>query len=103
MSILPGLPFILGPIANVVGGTVVDMFPRSKAPVVCTIGGIATALCVTLAILADSPYVAAGALIAAGAAWGFQAPAIPPLVPQCAKTGTAGRTYGVVDGIVNMV
>ena len=103
MSILAGLPFIVGLIANVVGGTVVDMLPRSKAPVVCTIGGIATALCVTLAILADSPYVAAGALIAAGAAWGFQAPAIPTLVQHVAKTGTVGSTYGVVNGIGNIV
>src|SRR6202044_2818206 len=69
MSIFAGLPFFVGVIANVAGGSVVDLLPKSKAPVVFVIGGIITAICVTLAILAENPYVAASALIFAGAGW----------------------------------
>lgn len=103
MSIFAGLPFFVGVIANVAGGSVVDLLPRSKAPVVFVIGGIVTAICVTLAILAENPYVAASALIFAGAGWGFQAPAIPSLVQHVAKDGTVGTTYGIINGIGNLV
>lgn len=102
MSLFAGLPFFIGIIANVAGGSVVDLLPRSRAPIVFVIGGVTTAICVTLAILADSPYVAASALILAGAGWGFQAPAIPSLVQHVAKDGTVGSTYGVVNGIGNL-
>jgi predicted MFS family arabinose efflux permease len=102
MSIFAGLPFFVGVVANVAGGSVVDLLPRSKAPIVFVIGGIITAICVTLAILAENPYVAASALIFAGAGWGFQAPAIPSLVQQVAKDGTVGSTYGVINGIGNL-
>jgi predicted MFS family arabinose efflux permease len=103
MSIFAGLPFFVGVIANVAGGSVVDLLPRSKAPIVFVIGGIITAICVTLAILAESPYLAASALIFAGAGWGFQAPAIPSLVQHVAKDGTVGTTYGIINGIGNLV
>jgi predicted MFS family arabinose efflux permease len=103
MSIFAGLPFFVGVIANVTGGSVVDLLPKSKAPVVFVIGGIITAICVTLAILAENPYVAASALIFAGAGWGFQAPAIPSLVQHVAKDGTVGTTYGIINGIGNIV
>jgi predicted MFS family arabinose efflux permease len=102
MSIFAGLPFFVGVVANVAGGSVVDILPRSKAPVVFVIGGIITAICVTLAILAENPYVAASALIFAGAGWGFQAPAIPSLVQHVAKDGTVGTTYGIINGIGNL-
>jgi len=102
MSIFAGLPFFVGVIANVAGGSVVDLLPKSKAPVVFVIGGIITAICVTLAILAENPYVAASALIFAGAGWGFQAPAIPSLVQHVAKDGTVGTTYGIINGIGNL-
>jgi predicted MFS family arabinose efflux permease len=102
MSLFAGLPFIVGIIANIVGGSVVDLLPRSKTPVVFTIGGIATAVCVTTAILSDNAYVAASALILAGAGWGFQAPAIPTLVQHVAKSGTVGSTYGLVNGVGNL-
>jgi sugar phosphate permease len=86
----------------VAGGSVIDLLPRSRAPVVFVIGGVTTAICVTVAILADNAYVAASALILAGAGWGFQAPAIPSLVQHVAKDGTVGSTYGVVNGIGNL-
>jgi MFS family permease len=70
---------------------------------VIVIGGIITAICVTLAILAENPYVAASALIFAGAGWGFQSPAIPSLVQHVAKDGTVGTTYGIINGIGNLV
>jgi predicted MFS family arabinose efflux permease len=99
MSIFAGLPFFVGVIANVAGGSVVDLLPRSKAPVVFVIGGIITAICVTLAILAENPYVAASALIFAGAGWGFQAPAIPSLVQHVAKAAppTASSTASAIS------
>jgi predicted MFS family arabinose efflux permease len=103
MSIFAGLPFFVGVIANVAGGSVVDLLPKSKAPVVFIIGGVTTAICVTVAILADNPYVSAAALIFAGAGWGFQAPAIPSLVQHVAKDGTVGTTYGIINGIGNLV
>jgi predicted MFS family arabinose efflux permease len=103
MSIFAGLPFFVGVVSNVAGGSVVDLLPRSKAPVVIVIGGIITAICVTLAILAENPYVAASALIFAGAGWGFQSPAIPSLVQHVAKDGTVGTTYGIINGIGNLV
>ena len=103
MSIFAGLPFFVGVVSNVAGGSVVDLLPRSKAPVVFIIGGVTTAICVTLAILADNPYVAASALILAGAGWGFQAPAIPSLVQHVAKDGTVGSTYGIINGIGNLI
>ena len=62
-----------------------------------------TAAFVTLAIVANNPYVAASALIFAGASWGFQAPAIPTLVQHLAKDGTVGSTYGVINGVGNLV
>jgi predicted MFS family arabinose efflux permease len=102
MSIFAGLPFFVGIGANVAGGSIVDLLPRSKAPVVFVIGGVITAICVTLAILAENPYAAASALILAGAGWGFQAPAIPSLVQQVAKDGTVGTTYGIINGIGNL-
>ncbi len=102
MSIFAGLPFFVGIIANVAGGSVVDLLPRSKAPVVFAIGGVTTAISVTTAIVADNPYVAASALILAGAGWGFQAPAIPTLVQHVAKHGTVGSTYGLINGIGNL-
>ena len=102
MSLFAGLPFFVGIIANVAGGSVVDLLPRSRAPIVFVLGGITTAICVTLAIVADSPYVAASALILAGAGWGFQVPAIPSLVQHVAKDGTVGSTYGVINGIGNL-
>lgn len=103
MSVFAGLPFIVGIVAGVVGGSFVDMLPRHRAPLAFVIGGIITAIFVTLAIVAENPYVAATALILAGAGWGFQAPAIPTLVQHVAREGTVGSTYGVVNGVGNLV
>ncbi len=102
MSLFAGLPFIVGIAANVLGGSFVDMLPRNKAPLAFIAGGLVTAACVTAAILAENPYVAAFALILAGAGWAFQAPAIPTLVQHVAKDGAVGSTYGVVNGIGNL-
>ncbi|MBR1218801.1 MFS transporter [Bradyrhizobium sp. U87765 SZCCT0131] len=103
MSVFAGLPFIVGIVAGVVGGSFVDMLPRHRAPLAFVVGGIITAIFVTLAIVAENPYVAATALILAGAGWGFQAPAIPTLVQHVAREGTVGSTYGVVNGVGNLV
>ncbi|MEW6640344.1 MAG: MFS transporter [Pseudomonadota bacterium] len=102
MSVFAGLPFIVGIVANVVGGSFVDLLPRHRAPLAFVIGGLITAACVTMAIVAENPYVAATALILAGAGWGFQAPAIPTLVQHVARDGTVGSTYGVVNGVGNL-
>ena len=103
MSVFAGLPFIVGILANLLGGTVIDILPVRRAPLAFVVGGIGTSVGVTVAILADNPYVSAIALIFAGAAWGFQAPAIPTLVQHVSRPGTVGTTYGVINGVGNLV
>lgn len=103
MSVFAGLPFVVGLLMQFVGGSIIDRIPTRMVPVLFVFGGIATALSVTVAIVVAEPYVSASALILAGAFWGIQAPAIPTMVQHVAKPGTVGSTYGLVNGIGNLV
>jgi nitrate/nitrite transporter NarK len=103
MSVFAGLPFVVGLMMQFVGGAIIDRIPTRKAPVLFIGGGIATALSVTVAILVAEPYVSASALVCAGACWGLQAPAIPTMVQHVARPGTIGSTYGLVNGVGNLV
>jgi predicted MFS family arabinose efflux permease len=103
MSLFAGLPFLVGMVAQLVGGSLIDRVPKTMAPVLFVIGGLATAACVTGAIIADRPYLSATGLIAAGAFWGIQAPAIPTMVQRVARPGAVGSTYGLINGIGNLV
>jgi predicted MFS family arabinose efflux permease len=103
MSIFAGLPFVVGLMMQFVGGAIIDRIPTRMAPVLFVFGGIATALSVTAAIMIAEPYVSASALVLAGAFWGIQAPAIPTMVQHVARPGTVGSTYGLVNGLGNIV
>jgi predicted MFS family arabinose efflux permease len=103
MSIFAGLPFVVGLLMQFVGGAIIDRIPTRMVPALFIFGGIATALSVTTAILVTEPYVSASALVLAGAFWGIQAPAIPTMVQHVARPGTVGSTYGLVNGIGNLV
>jgi predicted MFS family arabinose efflux permease len=103
MSIFAGLPFVVGLLMQFVGGAIIDRISTRMVPILFIFGGIATALSVTAAILIAEPYVSASALVLAGAFWGIQAPAIPTMVQHVAKPGTVGSTYGLVNGVGNLV
>jgi predicted MFS family arabinose efflux permease len=103
MSFFAGLPFATSLLAQFVGGAVLDRLPRSSAPVLFVGGGLGTAAAVTASILIDDPYASALAFVLAGALWGVQTPAIPTLVQHLARPGTVGSTYGLVNGVGNIV
>lgn len=103
MSVFAGAPFVVGMVAQLVGGHVIDRVPPGTVPIMFVAGGIATAAAVSLAIVAADPYLSAAALVAAGAFWGIQAPAIPTMVQHVARPGTVGSTYGLINGIGNLV
>jgi predicted MFS family arabinose efflux permease len=102
MSLFAGLPFIAGMVASVAAGSLLDLMPARKAPIVFFIGGATTAASVTTALLVGNPYVAAAALVLAGASWAFQGPAIPTLVQHVAAPGSVGSAYGLINGIGNL-
>ncbi len=103
MSVFAGLPFVAGIAANLVSGSLLDVVPVRRAPIVFVSGGIGVAASVTAALLVANPYVAASALVLAGVFWAFQGPAIPTLVQHVAARGTVGSTYGLINGIGNLV
>ncbi len=103
MSVFAGLPFVVGLFMQFVGGAIIDRIPIRMTPVLFIGGSIATASSVTVAILVAEPYVSASALVCAGAFWGLQAPAIPTMVQHVARPGTVGSTYGLVNGVGNLV
>jgi len=103
MSVFAGLPFVVGLLMQFAGGAIIDRIPTRLVPVLFIGGGLACALSVTVAIVVAEPYVAASALIVAGACWGLQAPAIPTMVQHVARPGTIGSTYGLVNGVGNLV
>jgi predicted MFS family arabinose efflux permease len=103
MSLFAGLPFVVGLLMQFVGGAIIDRIPTRMVPVLFIFGGIATAFFVTAAIVIAEPYISASALVLAGAFWGIQAPAIPTMVQYVARPGAVGSTYGLVNGIGNLV
>jgi predicted MFS family arabinose efflux permease len=103
MSFFAGLPFATSLLAQFAGGAVLDRLPRSSAPILFVGGGLGTSAAVTASILIDDPYTSALAFVLAGALWGVQTPAIPTLVQHLARTGTVGSTYGLVNGVGNIV
>jgi predicted MFS family arabinose efflux permease len=102
-SFLAGLPFVMSLLAQFAGGAILDRLPPGRAPVVFIGGGLATATAVIASILLDNAYASALAFVFAGAFWGVQTPAIPTLVQHLSRPGTVGSTYGLVNGVGNMV
>lgn len=103
MGLLSALPFLVSLGSQFLGGWVIDKLAPARVPVVLVAGSIATAACVTTVVVADSRWVAVAALILANGCWGLQGPAIPTLVQQYAAPGTVGSSYGVINGVGNLV
>lgn len=103
MGVLSALPFLVSLGSGFLGGYVIDRLAPARVPVVLALGAIGTAACVTAVVLTDSRWLAAVALILANGFWGFQAPAIPTLVQQYARPEAVGSTYGVINGLGNLV
>jgi predicted MFS family arabinose efflux permease len=103
MGLLSALPFLLSLGSQFLGGYVIDKLAPARVPLVLVAGSIATAACVTTVVVADSRWVAVAALILANGCWGLQGPAIPTLVQQYAAPGTVGSSYGVINGVGNLV
>lgn len=103
MSIYAGLPFIIGIGASLIGGAILDRMDRNRAPIMFVIGGLSAALMITLAITAGSPNASAAAIVAAGACFGLQTPAIPTLVQHISRPGAVGSAYGFINGVGNLL
>lgn len=102
-GVLSALPFVLSLMSVLVGGMLIDrMLPR-RTPVLLLVGGLGSALSVVTVVIASAPALVAVGLILANGFWGLQAPVIPTLVQHHAAPGTVGSTYGVVNGIGNVV
>jgi sugar phosphate permease len=81
----------------------IDRMPPRRTPVLLLIGGLGSALSVVTVVFANAPALVAAGLILANGFWGLQAPVIPTLVQHNTAPGTVGSTYGVVNGIGNVV
>jgi predicted MFS family arabinose efflux permease len=103
MGVLSALPFLVSLGSGFLGGYVIDRLAPARVPMVLVVGAVGTAACVTAVVLTDSRWLAAAALILANGFWGFQAPAIPTLVQQYARPEAVGSTYGVINGLGNLV
>ncbi|MGG1658265.1 MFS transporter [Brevibacillus sp. NRS-1366] len=103
MGILSSLPFLFSIGSGFLGGYIIDRIPPKRVSILFVIGGIGTALSVSIAIFAGSPVVSAIGLIVANLFWGIQGPAIPSIVQLAAPEESVGSTYGIVNGVGNMV
>lgn len=103
MGLLAALPFVVSLASGFLGGWLVDRLAPARTPLVLVIGSIGTALCASAVVLVDSRWLAAGALILANAFWGLQGPVIPTLVQRYSAAGAVGSTYGVINGVGNLI
>lgn len=97
------LPFLMSLASGFLGGHLIDKLPARRLPLLFVTGSLGTAACVLLVITADADWLATTGLVLAGGFWGLQGPAIPTLVQRHAPPGTVGSTYGVVNGVGNLV
>jgi MFS family permease len=103
MGWISSLPFIVSIGSGFLGGYIIDKIQKKNIVFLFLVGGLMTALFVTIAITAKSPLVSAFCLILANAFWGIQGPAIPTLVQNLSDPRSVGSTYGIVNGIGNLV
>lgn len=103
MGVVSALPFLMSLCSGFLGGWLLDRLPARRLPLLFVVGSAGTGLCVLLVIGADSAWLAATGLILAGGFWGLQGPAIPTLVQRCSPAKSVGSTYGVVNGVGNLV
>jgi len=102
-GVVSALPFLLSLVSGFVGGALIDRLPARRVPLLLVFGGLGAAVSVLVVVLANGPVTASVGLILANGFWGLQAPVIPTLVQHTAAPGTVGSTYGVVNGVGNVV
>jgi MFS family permease len=103
MGIVASLPFIISIGSGFIGGYIIDRIPARKITILFVIGGIGTAISVIIAISSSSAIVTAIGLIVANGFWGIQGPAIPTMVQNLANAKSVGSTYGIINGVGNLV
>jgi MFS family permease len=102
-GIVSSLPFLLSLVSGLAGGALIDRIAPRRVPLLLVCGGLGTAASILVVVFASGPVVATLGLVLANGFWGLQAPVIPTLVQHNAAPGTVGSTYGVVNGIGNLV
>lgn len=103
MGILASMPFIFSIGSGFLGGYIIDRISPKRVSLLFVVGGLGTAISVSIAIFSASPYVSAIGLIVANLFWGIQGPAIPSIVQYASPGQSVGSTYGIVNGVGNLV
>lgn len=103
MGVLAAMPFVVSLVSGFLGGWVIDRLRPALLPVVLVVGSIGAGACLAVVVNTGDRLVAAGFLIAANAFWGVQGPVIPTMVQRAARPAAVGSTYGLVNGVGNLV
>ncbi|MDF2683873.1 MAG: transporter [Brevibacillus sp.] len=103
MGVLASLPFIFSIGSGYLGGYIIDRISPKRVSILFVVGGLGTAISVSIAIFSASPIVSAIGLIVANLFWGIQGPAIPSIVQAASPDSSVGSTYGIVNGVGNLV
>ncbi|PEC50946.1 MFS transporter [Bacillus sp. AFS077874] len=103
MGFVASLPFIVSIGTGFLGGYIIDRLPTRKLTLLFVVGGVGTALSMTIAIISPNTIITAIGLILANGFWGIQGPAIPTMVQNLSDTKSVGSTYGIINGIGNLV
>jgi predicted MFS family arabinose efflux permease len=103
MGIVAALPFLTGVAAGFLGGYFVDKLAPQRVPLVFVVGVLGTGVSVLLLLASQATGAVAFWLIASQAFWGLQGSAIPTLVQHKAPKVAVGSTYGLVNGVGNLV
>ncbi|MEH7335627.1 MFS transporter [Neobacillus drentensis] len=103
MGFISSLPFIVSIGSGFFGGYLIDKISIRKASLLFVVGGVLTALCVTITVISPNRTIAALGLVLANGFWGIQGPVIPTMVQFLSKGKNVGSTYGIVNGIGNLV
>ena len=99
---MSSLPFVVGIVANFLGGLLVDLLPQQRVPLIFTFGGLATALSVFMLMGADNTATTVVYLLIASACWALQGAAIPSIVQALSPEASVGSAYGIINGVGNL-
>lgn len=102
MGWMSSLPFVVGIVANFLGGLLVDLLPQQHVPLIFTFGGLATALSVFMLMGADNTTTTVVYLLIASACWALQGAAIPSIVQALSPAASVGSAYGIINGVGNL-
>ncbi|MED1950266.1 MFS transporter [Brevibacillus centrosporus] len=103
MGVLASLPFLFSIGSGFLGGYIIDRISPKRVSMLFVVGGLGTAISISIAIYAASPITSAIGLIVANLFWGIQGPAIPSIVQYASPDKSVGSTYGIVNGVGNLV